>query len=249
PATMVFTPSRKSLAKSSAAVPRCSTALRNSSTGRRRVAPAMTTLLSPSRFAASLSVPTKPGESLSGPVTPRASITFMRYFPESPGGDGRTEDDVVSRADRDVGALGPPPVHSAIAARPHGDRLTPGRGPARHVGKPPELRLLGFTVESAAERGGFEPPVPRGHTRFRVVPFQPGSRTSPERSCVAQDGGGSHPPLQMRREVSGPGSAGRGRNPAARHGSPRRGRRHGPQSDGSGAARPRDRPPSRRHRP
>src|SRR5438094_251441 len=49
-----------------------------------------------------------------------------------------------------------------------------------------------FTTESSAERGGFEPPVPRGHTRFRVVPFQPGSRTSPERSCVAQDGGGSH---------------------------------------------------------
>src|SRR5262249_57428127 len=31
-----------------------------------------------------------------------------------------------------------------------------------------------------AERGGFEPPEPRGLTRFRVVPFQPGSRTSPE---------------------------------------------------------------------
>ena len=30
-----------------------------------------------------------------------------------------------------------------------------------------------------AERGGFEPPDPQGVTRFRVVPFQPGSRTSP----------------------------------------------------------------------
>src|SRR5437660_9218160 len=83
-----------------------------------------------------LSVPTKPGESLSGPVTPRASITFTRYFPESRGGDGRTEDDVVSRADRDVGALGPPPVHSAIAARPHGDRLTQGGGLRGTSGSP-----------------------------------------------------------------------------------------------------------------
>src|SRR5215510_14432142 len=37
----------------------------------------------------------------------------------------------------------------------------------------------GKRSKSTAERGGFEPPVPRGHTRFRVVPFQPGSRTSP----------------------------------------------------------------------
>ena len=76
---------------------------------------------------------------------------------------------------------------------------TPGhpgwRGlPERTRPKPVELRKQREKpAPLLAERGGFEPPVPQGHTRFRVVPFQPGSRTSPEAPLLAQGARPGHP--------------------------------------------------------
>ena len=88
-----------------------------------------------------------------------------------------------------------PRVHGlAVGAWPGGD---PGEQFDEQGGQSEILSSSGG--RSVAERGGFEPPVPRGHTRFRVVPFQPGSRTSPATPCVAQDGGSSHRPASGQR--------------------------------------------------
>src|SRR4030095_10447093 len=77
---------------------------------------------------------------------------------------------------------------------PHARRacpLDPSR-PPRHAPRDPCHVLEGSPAPPhlsltllSAERGGFEPPMPQGHTRFRVVPFQPGSRTSPNAICLA----------------------------------------------------------------
>src|SRR5439155_17564629 len=67
------------------------------------------------------------------------------------------------------------------AARTDIRRRGPDDGARRHRAAWSLQAIRSTPASSSAERGGFEPPVPQGHTRFRVVPFQPGSRTSPSR--------------------------------------------------------------------